>query len=565
MKYKKDLSCRVRRKRYNRGCEELDLIQDIEDLCYQNIFTQKPFLDLIQNIIKMANEKKIKLKMFAQQLERFKSYIMDFERTAFMTAAKILQDLILVGEIPIFINNSYQTSLGKSYISRGEKGFDHFYSYVEVIYEIRCLFDMGTETDIYIGHTEKEVSKRFEYEIQKAMDNYLELGELPSRLIEQAILKAIEKEVCIVGINIFGVENEKFIDLDHFFNVYSTLIESVKLNIRKQLANTLLNKYFKADILEKHYTKIDVCKREKWYKQNYLNSDGTVYPYGLNMSSNIESVKKYVALPMYDIVFMLSLGYRVPKISKSLKKLYGIKEASEDNVYARIAQFFYSVENTEDIFLKPVIQALLENYPDLSGDQIGKTIHRKGGRQFFDSQGCPFKRWFGDLKLRELKKIIALKNFSWNKIDYLLEEAKKGKYIKGIPKSEWIELFIKGVSNEELAKIGGYESADSYRKHFFELEESKKTFGVSNSKEAIKKYRKLKTIETLKNTFSPSLLTFENIYTNIFGFQSRQEYVNKYRDPYNNGDYLFERALKNYFESLFDGMSLQEIIDVYRF
>ncbi|MFX1376002.1 MAG: hypothetical protein ACFFA0_09340, partial [Promethearchaeota archaeon] len=499
------------------------------------------------------------------KLERFKTCLIDFEKTVFMTAVKILQDLIIVGEIPIFINNSYQTSLGKSYISRGEKGFDHFYSYAEVIYEIRCLFDMGTETDIYIGHTEKDVSKRFEYEIQKAIENYLELGEFPSRLIQHAILKTLEKEISVVGINIFGIENGKFNDLDHFLNVYSTLIENIKLNIRKQLANTLLDRYFEINILEKHYTKIDVCEREKWYKQNYPNSNGTVYPYGLNMSSHIESVKKYIALPIYDIAFMLSLGYRVPKISKLLKKLYRIKEASEDNVYVRIVQFFYSVENAEDIFLKPVIQTLLEKYPDLSGDLIGKTIHRKGGRQFFDSQGCPFKRWFGDIKLRELKKLIALKNFSWNKIDNLLEEVKNGKFIKGIPKAEWIELFIKGVSNEELAKIGGYESADSFRKHFFELEESKKAFSVSNSKEAIKKYRKLKTIEIIKNTLSPSILTFENIYTNVFGFQSHQEYINKYKQHYNSGDYFFERALKNYFESLFDGMSLQEIIDVYGF
>ena len=175
------------------------------------------------------------------------------------------------------------------------------------------------------------------------------------------------------------------------------------LKIILEAADSLLNKYFESKILEKHYTKIDVCDREKWYKENYPDSYGTVFPYGLNMNSNAEGVKKYVALPMYDIIFMISLGYRVPRISKSLKKLYGIKEASEDNVYARIAQFFNSVEFAENEFLQPVVQALLEYHPDLSGDQIGKIVHRKGGKQFFNSQGCPFKRWFGDIKFRELK------------------------------------------------------------------------------------------------------------------------------------------------------------------
>ncbi|MFW9987663.1 MAG: hypothetical protein ACFFC3_03325 [Candidatus Odinarchaeota archaeon] len=563
MKVERDLSCQVGRKRNNRGCNESNLDSNYNEIYGQNISDQIFLHDLIQELIKMANEKNIKLQMFFQELERYKTSKNDFERNAFITATKNLQNLILVDEIPVLMKNSYQTSLGKSYISKGEKGFDHFYSYVEVIYEIHCLFDMGTESDSYIGHTEKELSQRFEYEIQKAIDYYLELGEFPSRLIEQAILKAIEMEVILVGINVLGVKNKKFNDLYHFLKLYSTLRGQIKFNIRKRLANTLLYKYFETDILEKHYTKMYVCDREKWYKQNYPTSNGTIYPYGLNMSSNIESVKKYVALPLYDIAFMLSLGYRVPRISNILKKLYGIKEASEDNVYARITQFFGGIESAEIILLKPVIQALLKNHPDLSGNQIGKLIHRKGGKQFFDSEECPFKRWFGDIKLRELKKLITQKDFSWNKIDCLLEELRKGNCIKGIHKSEWIELFIKGASNEELAKIGGYKSSDSFRKHFFTLNESIKAFGVSNRKEAIKKYRKLKTIEILENTISPSLLTLENIYSNTFGFQSRQEYINKYKQHYNSGDFFFKRALRNYFKGLFEGISLENIIKYY--
>lgn len=255
----------------------------------------------------------------------------------------------------------------------------------------------------------------------------------------------------------------------------------------------------------------------------------------------------------------------IPNFSKMIKKLYGIKEATEYNVYARIRQFFKSVENAEDRFLRPVVESLLENHPNLPGDQIGKIIHRKGGRQFFETKGGPFKRWFGDIKMRELKKIMTLNDFNWNNIKYLVEEIRKGNYIKGLHKSYWIRLFIKAVSNEELAKIAGYGSADSFRKHFFKLKESKKAFDVSNRKEAVKKYRRLKVIEILSNDLSPSTSTFEMIYTNIFGFQSRQEYISKYKEPYNSGDYLFERALKNFFEALFDEMPLQKIIDIYGF
>ena len=37
------------------------------------------------------------------------------------------------------------------------------------------------------------------------------------------------------------------------------------------------------------------------------------------------------------------------------------------------------------------------------------------------------------------------------------------------------------------------------------------------------------------------------------------EYQIKYKD-FNNGNFFFERALKNYFENLFDGKLLEEII-----
>lgn len=158
---------------------------------------------------------------------------------------------------------------------------------------------------------------------------------------------------------------------------------------------------------------------------------------------------------------------------------------------------------------------------------------------------------------------MALNNFNWNNIEHSIEEIKLGNYIKGIEKSQWIRFFIKGASNKELAKLGSYKSADSFRKHFYELQETKNALGVSNRKEAIKKYRKLKTIEILKNTLSPSILDFENLYTNIFGFQSRQKYIRKYKKPYDYGNFYFERAMTDYLSTLFDGMSFREILDHY--
>lgn len=158
---------------------------------------------------------------------------------------------------------------------------------------------------------------------------------------------------------------------------------------------------------------------------------------------------------------------------------------------------------------------------------------------------------------------MILNKFNWNNIEHSINEIKQGNYIKNIEKSKWIKYFVEGASNKKLAKLGGYNSADSFRKHFFELEESKKAFGVSSTRAAIKKYRKFKTIEIIKNTISPSILDLENLYTSLFGFKTREQYIQKYKNHYNNGNYLFERSLTAYFRTLFDGMSLEEILDYY--
>ena len=504
----------------------------------------------ITNIIKkVARDKNIKLKMFNKQLENLIASPTQVKSFIFKSSCSLLQRLIVQSKLPILERNSYQTSLGESFIKRGEKGFEIFSNYSDIIYEIRSLIKMGTNSDIYIGHTEKDIIRRFEYHIDDAINGYALEWDFPSRMIEKAILIAIREEI-----------NN---DLGVFIEDYQSKPIHIRLGVKKKLADILSTKYFEISILEKHYTKEKLSDREKWYKENYPNSNGTVFPYGLNMHSYIESGGKYIALPLYDIAFMISLGFRVPEISKLIKKFYHIKEATEDNVYARITQFFKSVEHAEDILLKPVVQLILQRFPNLSGDEIGKIIHREGGRQFFASRGCPFKRWFGDISLRELKKAVIIDGFNWNDVNDFIEEIRKGNYIRGFHKSQWIELFIRGISNEDLSKIASYKYKDSFRKHFFDLEESKKAFNVPNRKSAVKKYRKLKTIVIIKNSKCPSFSTFEYLYTKVFGFQSRKEYDAKYRD-YNNGSFFFERALKSYFQKLFNGMSLKEIIEKYK-
>ena len=514
---------------------------------------------IVDNIKKIALNKKIKLKMFYQQFEELGPT--KIKKALFKSSIILLQQFLIQGILPILEKRTYQTSLGKNYIKVGEKGFDIFKSYSDVIYEIHSLFDMSTTTNIYIGHTEKSMQMRFIYEIDNAIKGYTKNWSFPTRLIEKAILLAILDVMTNYGVNISG-KQIKYVDLEDFITEYLVIPESIRFNIRQELLNILLKKYFEVRILEKHYTKECVSEREKWYKENYPDSNGTVFPNGLNMQSYIESVRKYVSLPLYDIVFMISLGFRVPEISKQIIKLYDIKEANEDNLYSRIRQFFNSIENAEDLLLKPVVQSIIGRFPNLKGDQIGKLLHRSG-KQFFDAQMCPFKRWFVNVKLREIKKAVVIDGFNWNNLNHFIEEIRKGNYIRGKHKSQWIELFIKGASNEYLAQFAGYKDADSFRKHFFNTQESKEAFNVQNRKAAVKKYRKFKTIETIKKSKSPSFSTFEYLYANIFGFHNRYEYETKYKD-YNNKDFFFERALRGYFEKLFNGISLDEIIEKYK-
>ena len=504
---------------------------------------------IINNLKRTVKTKGINLKMFFDQVKRFKATPSDLKKEVLRVAAILLQELIAQRDLPILKNRTYQTSLGKSYVQRGEDGFDYFRAYTHVIYEIQSLIEIGTDTDIYIGHTEKDIRNRFEYHVDISLKSYGKKGEFPSRLIEKAILLGISEEVS---------------DLDHFFSEYQSLPLYKQINIREKLTNTLLDKYFTINILEKHYTKEKVSAREKWYKENYPDNDGTVNPHGLNMHSNLEHVGEYISLPLYDIAFMISIGYRGYEIAKFIRKLYGIKDLEVNIVYSRINQFFDSRENAEDIFLKPIIQSILERFPNMTGDQIGKLIHRKSGRQFFIKIGSPFNRWFGDFTLTEVKKAVVLEGFNWKNIDHFIEEIRKGNYIRGHHKTQWIELFIKGVSNEEMAEFGGYRSPEPFRHRFFNLKESRKAFNVSNRKEAVKKYRKLKTIETIRNNPSPSLLTLENLYTNVFEYQNREEYVKKYKDTTGGGNSHFEHSLKRYFERLFDGMLIQEIIEKFK-
>ncbi|NVM17737.1 MAG: hypothetical protein HWN80_08470 [Candidatus Lokiarchaeota archaeon] len=59
------------------------------------------------------------------------------------------------------------------------------------------------------------------------------------------------------------------------------------------------------------------------------------------------------------------------------------------------------------------------------------------------------------------------------------------------------------------------------------------------------------------------MIKINRMVGNLFGFKSREQYICKYKNHYNSGNYLFERSLVAYFRTLFDGMSLEEILDYY--
>lgn len=261
------------------------------------------------------------------------------------------------------------------------------------------------------------------------------------------------------------------------------------------------------------------------------------------------------SLPLYDILFIVSLGYIGRDINTMLRKHYHL-EIDHRIIYRRLNKFWKNWDNVLEEFFKRVLQALLEE-EHYQWKEIAKAIRRSPSYRSKKN----FRKWFFGLNVTQLRDIIKKENFDWNNLGELAREFKADLYdqntVKGIPMETWIEWFIKNIGMEEIAREVGYGNAGSFGSSWSKqgrVSIFQRKFAATYNL-AVKKYRKKRTIELLTDedfidTFLDSRLYW--IYVKEFGFMSWEDYaVNRPSQGLRN--------CRNFFDTLFK----EEVLTAY--
>jgi len=228
------------------------------------------------------------------------------------------------------------------------------------------------------------------------------------------------------------------------------------------------------------------------------------------------------------------VGYRPKQIAETLNQNYNL-EINSKIVNAKIREFWQSWENAQEKFLKPVIQALMEqnkhNYFEI------RDAFKYSHKGFYKV----FKRFFEDLTFNQLKMVMARENFDWESLKKISEDYKDYKKIRGLPIYKWKEWFIKAVPLGDIADLVGFMSEEGLRTFLNKDEKAINEFGCRGYEKIVDKFRRERTLERLLDLEENK--DFEWIYVNDFGLKSRDDY---------RVDYHFERQLAAFFERLFN-------------
>ena len=518
------------------------------------------FVQRVTKISNLAKERDINLRMFKKQANQKR--INTIEKVTFEAAMCILYNLMMIYDLPRFVRDDrhLQKMLdGKFFLKKGEKGFENLIDqknvkYGGIVYIIRpiesfCIFP-GIIEEIYIGVTWKTLIVRFIEHTEDAINSYIEEYDWPNRLIEHLILRAMEDYLSIK----YTYTSE--ISLVRQF-IESEILEKEKWEksrIIKDIAEDLYNTYFQIEVLEAHRNYETAWYRERWYIENYprkLNGiiiQGTLYPNGLNMVISPEK-PGHRALPLYDIIFQVCLGYIGPEINEMISDHYNIN-INFRTIYSHLNKFWRNWDNILKLFFKPVLQVLLA-HEEYQWKDIAKSLHRAPSYRIKKN----FKEWFYGLNVTQLRYIKKRENFDWNNLGEIAKEFKADlsdqNTVKGISVDIWIDWFIKDIGMEEIARMLEYKNVESFRSAWSKqgrVSIFQKKFEATYTL-AVKKYRKKRTIELLTDEdFLDTLLDSRLywIYVNEFGFMSWEEYaVNRSSQGFRNCINFFETLFKD--------------------
>ena len=547
----RDLSCSRYpqfSKQNNNPCstdETIDFYAKDNDICS----TEEP-KKLINSLISKANNKKINLKGFIFLASQ--PYISQVEQTIFKKAIIMLNTFIDNDEFPKYIPTTTLTQLmldGKTYLTKQDLGFQKAKEqyYGGIIYDITCKLPLQLFPNFsgkhYLGRTHKRKIKR----LMEHIDEALKPEDSKNRLLLQAILIALEQE----GYNIVELQNE-----------YSSLNPFFKNLLLERLVLILIEKYFDIDIIEIHTNYHTAPAREKYYIKDYRHSVhdrmtvGTKTPKGLNMIESGGSIHKYISLPLYDIAFMIALGYNETEIAERLNIEYDLNLNSKQISY-RIIDFFNGLQKARVLFIKPMLQEILIEFPNIKRDDFFEIFKYS---RIFSPDLELFKVFFEGLRFKELKWLIRQKDFDWDNLKQLAEDLKDTTKIRGVSKTQWIEWLVKNEPNLNICNIIGLNIKDSHSATTTIsriINSSTELIGKSKM-EAVRYYRRIKTID-----YKLQGKTLEWIYTQKFflenlGFWNLTRFHNKFfgsivsyedLDSMNVGDLiLFKHNITQYLD-----------------
>ena len=429
----------------------------------------------------------------------------NIEKYIFKTASEVLVSLIEAEELPKFIRERELTQLmldGKAYLKKGDSGFEEAKkrSYGGIIYDMFCDLPFSLYSSLsglhYIGRTHKSLFKRMKGHTENSLTSVEN-----TRLIEQAIIAALELEG--YDIELLRIE-------------YEALIPWMKDKLLENLTEILLEKYFKMEIIEVHNNYHSTPAREKWYIINYRHyvngvlTIGTKNPKGLNMTENTGSTKNYIALPLYDMAFLLALGYSEGGISDILNNTYALSTNNFQIGY-RIRDFFESFINAQILFMRPVVVEILTNFPSIELSELSRAF---GYNRFGNGQYSIFRKFFEGLNFVKLRNLMRRPDFDWDNLKELAKEFKDVNKIKGFSKSKWIKWLIKDIPNMKICEKIGLNPKDSHvAQKSIDYILNNSEIGMSK-RIAVKYFRRLETIE-----YKLKRQSLKWIYTTIFGLK----------------------------------------------
>ncbi|MFX0106147.1 MAG: hypothetical protein ACFE75_11735 [Candidatus Hodarchaeota archaeon] len=332
-------------------------------------------IKLISRISNLATDRDISLRMFKSISK--KMCMNKIEKTAFEAACSVLIATIKAYDLPRFVKNKthLQRMLdGKFFLTRGDSGFENFADqenvrYGGIVYFIKPIKSLdvseGVLTEIYIGVTWKTLIERFIEHTEDAIESYLINFDWPSRLIECLILKALETYIIETYSNDLEIS-----PLNDYikYNFLGMEKWEKKAEIKK-IATILYNKYFYMEVIEAHRNYETAWARETWYIKNYLlckngeRYQGTLFPNGPNMVLSPER-PGHRSLPIYDIIFLICLGFIGPEINEMLLVYYHIN-INFRTIYSHLNKFWENWDNVLKSFFRLILQVLLEHqkYP----------------------------------------------------------------------------------------------------------------------------------------------------------------------------------------------------------